>query len=113
MENQSFNINEQLAKLVNHADRLSFDGDQVKIRLISPILVEGDETAHLTLKEPTTSDLRKIDSVDGDIAKQTTLIGLCAGISVLDVGRLKVRDFILAGKVVESFFGEFLEDGAI
>ena len=77
------------------------------IKLKHPILIDGQETAELTLRRPKVRDLERMDKVSGEMAKTVALVADLAEITPDQVRELDAGDFT----VVAEALGDFLEVG--
>lgn len=79
----------------------------VTVQLSKPILVENEEIAELTLREPTVKDLLAQDKVAGDMARMVLMVGQLANLPKSSVEQLTAKDFTRTASKV----ADFLDDG--
>lgn len=95
----------------------------ITIKLTKPVTAHGQEVGELTLREPTTKDVRELGFPYAiDIEGQSRLIFdanvvakyvvKLAGIPMGAVDQLQLSDFQVLQGAVQSFFGRSEADGA-
>jgi hypothetical protein len=84
--------------------RVRFAEDHIEVDLKSAIkTLEGVESKVLTITEPTTRDLKAMDSATGDVAKAAALLSMVAGVTAGEVDKIKASDFSLLQQVIGGF----------
>ena len=81
------------------------------VALQYPIEANGETLTSLTLRRPKMGDMKAMDGVTGDVARQAALIGALAGIPPSSVDELDGEDFMTISSAVADFFGGALPTG--
>lgn len=84
---------------------------RVKVRLQHPVTYLQQTYEEVTLRRPTAGDLKVMDSVKGDIAKQIATTARMAGEPVGLMEAMDAADFVRVGEVFASMMGKSRSTG--
>lgn len=78
----------------------------VTVQLSKPIEVDGNQVSSLTFKEATVGDACRADLVQGDFQKMAAIMSGMAGISLLAMQKIPLREFNQIALKVAALMGE-------
>lgn len=74
---------------------------KLKNRVTNP--TEAGSTDLIKINEPTVGEMKAMDSVKGDVSKLASLLETLAGLTSVDVNKMKASDFLLFNRVMTCF----------